>query len=216
MKHKLIVFGGQGRTGQEVVLRALRAGYKVTAFVHRDNGSLPAHKNLRIIEGNARDGLAVDSAITGHDVVINIIAPHLHDSKNYDISVEATKNILIAMKRQGITRYWGQCGAWATDHLHDASLPMQLGFKIFRPFRLIYKFKKHEDELVKKSGLNWTIVRAPVLTNGPLKWPVRMFFDSYKCKFYEIPRISRKSVAKFYIENLDSPELINKFIVILK
>ena len=210
------MFGGQGRTGQEVVRRALREGYQVTAFTHKNNRSLPTHQNLKIVEGNARDGMAVEAAIAGHDTVINIIAPHLHDSKHYDISVVATKNILIAMKRQGVSRYWGQCGAWATDHLQDASLPMQIAFKLFLPFRRIYAFKKQEDEIVRKSGLDWTIVRAPMLTNGPLKWPVRVSVDTYKCKFYEIPRISRKSVAKFYIENLDNTDVIGKFVVILK
>lgn len=216
MKHKIIVFGGQGRTGHEVVKQALRAGYKVTVFTHRDSGISPKHENLRIIEGNARNGMTVDDAIQGHDIVINIIAPRLHDSKQYDISVVATKNILIAMKRQGITRYFGQCGAWATDHLQDASLPMRLAFLLYLPFRRIYAFKKQEDELVKNSGLDWTIIRAARLTNGRLTWPIRSFVETYKCKFYEVPSISRKSVAKFYIENIDNPEIIGKCMVILR
>lgn len=216
MKHKIIVFGGQGRTGSEVVKQALRAGHTVTVFTHRDNGSTPAHDNVRIIEGSARNGITVDEAIQGHDIVINIIAPRLHDSKQYDISVVATKNILIAMKRQSIDRYLGQCGAWATDHLNDASLPMRLAFLLYLPFRRIYAYKKQEDKLIVSSGLDWTVVRAARLTNGPLKWPIRVFTETYKCKFYEIPSISRKSVAKYYIENLENPEIIGKFMVVLK
>lgn len=215
MTHKIIVFGGQGRTGSEVVKLALQAGHSVTAFTHHDNGSLLPHKNLHIVEGDVRNVDTVTSAIIGHDVVINIIAPHLHDTKNYSVITAATTNILIAMKQQGIQRYWGQCGAWATDHFNEASIPMRIAFKLYRPFKRIYAYKKQEDHIVQTSGLDWTIVRAPLLTNGPLKWPVRVFTDTYKCRFYELPHISRKSVAKFYVENLDNPAIINKFMVIL-
>ena len=216
MTHSIIVFGGQGRTGSEVVLQALAAGHKVSAFTFRNNHTLPEHENLRIIEGNARDAKQVNAALAGHDTVINIIAPKLGDSKNYDISVVATSNILAGMKNQGITRYWGQCGAWATDNLSDASLPMRLGFIFFMPLKHVYAFKKQEDTLVKHSDLDWIIVRAPLLSNGKLTWPVKVFPNGYKCKFYEIPKISRASVAKFYIENLDNTELIRTCPVILK
>jgi len=213
--HTIIVFGGQGRTGSEVVMQALAAGHHVSAFTYRDNHSLPAHQNLRIIEGDARNPHDVSRAIKGHDMVINIVAPRLGDSKNYDISVVATRHIIAGMQHNGVKRYWGQCGAWATENLRDASIFMQLGFLFFLPLKHVYKYKKQEDGLVKKSGLDWTIVRAPLLNDGPLAWPVRVFVHGYKCKFYEIPKISRKSVAKFYVENLDNSDLIGTCPVIL-
>lgn len=216
MTHKIIVFGGQGRTGSEVVAQALEAGHTVSAFTFHNNHTLPQHKNLTIIEGNARNQEQVSRAIKGHDVVINIIAPKLGDSKNYDISVVATNNILLGMKQNKIKRYWGQCGAWATEDLQDASLIMRVGFIFFLPLKHVYKYKKQEDELIKKSGLDWTIVRAALLSNGPLIWPIRSYEHGYKCKFFEIPKISRKSVAKFYIENLDNPNLINTCPVVLQ
>ncbi len=215
MAHNIIVFGGQGRTGSEVVLQALEAGHRVSVFTFHDSHIFEPNENLRIIEGNARDAESVTSAIRGHDTVINIVAPRLGDSKNYDISVVATKHIITGMQDNGIRRYWGQCGAWATEDLGDASLVMRLGFIFFLPLKHIYAYKKQEDEIVKASGLDWTIVQAALLSDGALQWPIRVFVDGYKCKFYEIPKISRKSVAKFYIENLDNNELIGKCPVVL-
>lgn len=215
MNRRIIVFGGQGRTGKEVVQQALNAGHKVSAFTFRNNDSLPKNNNLTILEGNARNQDDVTKAIKGHDIAINIIAPKIGDSKNYDISLIATQNIIKGMKANGVKRYFGQCGAWATEDLTDASIPMQLGFNIFLPLKNIYKYKKLEDKAVKSSDLQWTIVRAALLTNGPLKWPIRSCVNGYKCRFYEIPTISRKSVAKFYINNIDNPEIIYKCPVIL-
>lgn len=213
--HNIIVFGGQGRTGSEVVLQALAAGHKVSAFTYRNNGSLPQHHNLRIVEGNARDAQQISDAIKSHDVVINIIAPRLGDKVNYDISLVATKNIIVGMHTHGVKRYFSQCGAWATEDLNDASLVMRVAQFFFIPLKQIYVFKKQEDQAVKQSGLDYTIVRAALLTDGPLKWPIRTFVDGYKCKFYEVPKISRKSVAKFYIENLHNDALIGKCPVVL-
>lgn len=215
MTHNIIVFGGQGRTGKEVVLQALEAGLQVSAFTYKDNGSLPQHQNLKIIEGNARDAQQVSDAIRGHDTVINIVAPRLGDKKNYDISVEATSNILVGMKNNGVRRYWGQCGAWATEDINNASLVMRIALFFFVPLKAIYAYKKQEDVLIKQSGLDYTVVRAARLTDGPLKWPIRSFTNGYKCKFYEIPKISRKSVAKFYVANLDNSALIGAFPVVL-
>jgi putative NADH-flavin reductase len=209
MKHNIIVFGGQGRTGSEVVAQALVAGHKVTAFVYKDNGSLPKNNNLKVYTGNARNYKDVLESLKGIDTVINIIAPKIGDKKNYDISLVATENIVKAMQQVGIKRYFGQCGAWATERLSDASWLMQIGFKVFLPLKNIYKYKKLEDAVVKNSGLSWTIARCAILNDKPLKWPIRVFEYGYKCGPFEIPHISRKSVAKFYIENLDSNEFIN-------
>ncbi len=206
-KYSIIVFGGAGRTGSEVVKLALEQGYTVSAFVYHNPPAriLPDSPQLKIIEGNARDYQQVKAALTGHDVVINIIAPKIGDKKNYDISVVASQNIVKGMQELGIKRYIGQAGAWATEYIEDASLLMQIGFKVFWPLRQIYSFKKNEDRIVKDTPLNWTLVRCGILSNGKLA-PVKTHMPRYKCGLLEIPHISRKSVAQFHLDILDNPE----------
>lgn len=216
MRHSIIVFGGQGRTGREVVSQALSAGHNVTAFTRSDNHTIPHHKRLMIVEGNARSAHDVRESIKGHDIVINIIAPRLFDKKNYDISLVATKNIVNAMQALNIERYYGQCGAWGTEFASDASLFMRIGFAIFWPLRGIYRFKKLEDQIIKSSKLKWTIVRAGILTNGPKRWPVKVIVNRYKCSLFELPTISRKSLASFYTHNLDNEHMINTCPIILQ
>jgi nucleoside-diphosphate-sugar epimerase len=214
--HTIIVFGGAGRTGSEVVKTALANGHSVTAFVHRTPaaGVLPNHPNLKIVKGNARNSDEVKAAIASHDTVINIIAPKIGDRKNYDISVVATRNIVEAMQEVGVNRYIGQAGAWATEHFGDASIPMRLGFTFFWPLRQIYSFKKLEDKIVKGSDLNWTLVRCGLLTNGK-QTPIKVAITRYPCKIFEIPKISRKSVAAFHISIIDNPTFIRQTPVII-
>lgn len=101
------------------------------------------------MRGDSRNLQDIEKAVIGQDIIVNIIAPKLGDKINYDISLIATQNIVSAMQKHGIKRYFGQCGAWATDQLSDASLVMQLGFMLFGPLKNIYKYKKLEDKAVQ-------------------------------------------------------------------
>jgi len=91
---------------------------------------------------------------------------------------------------------------------------MQLGFKIFGPLKNIYKYKKLEDKAVQSSNLDWTIIRLPLLTDKPATG-YKIYPDGYKCGPLEIPRISRRTVDKFYLENLENNQLIHKCPVVL-
>ena len=201
----IIVFGGTGRTGREVVRQALSLGHSVSVFSYTllAKDKLPSHKRLHIITGDAKVYHDVDRAIRGHDVVINIIAPKMFDKKNYPISELATNNIINAMQKHGVQRYIGQSGAWATEHLHDASPLMQLSFKVFLPLRNIYHYKKKEDTIVKNSNLNWTLVRCGLLTNKQPSSPYRIYKKRYTCGVLEVPSIRRVNVAQFELKIID-------------
>lgn len=195
---------GQGRTGSLVAKEALKREYSVSVFTFRNNHSLPSE--VRIIEGDARNTEHVAEAIGGHEAVINIIAPKLFDHKNYDISEIATRNILDGMRMHGVRRYQGQAGAWATEFMSDASLPMRLGFVVVPMFRGIYAVKKREDQLVKDSDLDWTLVRCGLLTDKSAVDDIRIARDGrYKCGLFELPKISRQNVARFHIDILEDP-----------
>jgi putative NADH-flavin reductase len=214
----IIVFGGAGRTGSEVVKKALQMGHSVTAFAYSQPSEniLPLDNKLRIQLGDAQNIDSVTSAIKGHDVVINIIAPRLFDSKNYPISEIATNNIIVAMQKLGVKRYIGQAGAWATDQLHDASPLMQLGFTFFLPLKHLYAFKKKEDAIVKNSGLDWTLVRCGLLTDKVPTSPYHIHLDRYKCGIFEIPKIRRVNVADFEIAILSDTTYYQKCPIIIE
>ena len=204
-KHTILIFGAGGRTGKEHVTAALEAGHTVSAFVRNqpEHSVLPLHEKLTFITGDARNYNNVLSALSSHDVVINVIAPRMGDQANYDISYVATRNIVQGMKELGMTRYIGQAGAWGTEHLEDASLPMRVAFSVLPSFKAIYAYKKLEDAEVKQSGLTWTLVRCGLLTDKP-QAPVKVSMQRRKCGFFEIPKISRKSVAAFELSIVDN------------
>lgn len=214
----IIVFGGAGRTGSEVVKQAISNGHSVTAFTYSTPppGMLPDSLRLRIVTGNAYVYDDVARAVAGHDVVINIIAPKLFDRKNYPISEQATRNIIHAMHESGIRRYIGQAGAWATDQIGDASLLMRLGFMFFLPLKNIYSYKKKEDQLVKQSQLDWTLVRCGILTDKHPTSHYKIYPERYVCGMFEIPKIRRVNVAKFELSIIHDTAYYKKCPIVIE
>lgn len=216
---KVIVFGGAGRTGREVVRQLLALDHTVTVFIRVDPvqaNLLQQHSNLSVQIGDARNFKDVLTAIQGHNVVINIIAPKLLDYKNYPISEIATTNIVKSMQRLGIKRYIGQAGAWATDQFLDASWLMQFGFTVFLPMRKLYAYKKKEDAIVRQSGLDWTLVRCGLLTNKTPATQYRVFPNSYKCRILELPKIRRVNIAKFEVSIINDAAYYQKCPIVIE
>ena len=216
--NNLIVFGAAGRTGRHVVDQAVEAGYNVSAFCYSlpPSGTFKQPTKVQVKLGNAYSSADVANALKGNDAVVNIIAPKLFDKHNYPISEIATKNIIHAMKSQGIRRYIGQAGAWATEQLEDANPFMRIGFRMPLPLKHIYYYKKIEDTIVKKSGLDWTLVRCELLTNSKQPHDYRIFTTTYRCKFFEFPTIRRRNVAQFDIRILKDPAYFQTCPIILE
>jgi putative NADH-flavin reductase len=69
----VLVIGASGRIGLVAVQSCLDRGHTVTAFLRSPSkipDSVRAHANIRIVQGDARDRSALQSAIHGQDAVI--------------------------------------------------------------------------------------------------------------------------------------------------
>lgn len=76
---QLLVLGGTGFIGREVVLEALSKGWEVTAIV-RDPKSARARelpKDTRVLQGDASDAARWTQHMTGIDVVLDLVQPEL-------------------------------------------------------------------------------------------------------------------------------------------
>ncbi|MDZ4751843.1 MAG: SDR family oxidoreductase [Flavobacteriales bacterium] len=70
---KVIVFGANGKAGQEIVKQSLEKGHKVTAFVRDPSKFSLLHPNLEIVRGDAMNQESVSKAIIGQEVVISAL-----------------------------------------------------------------------------------------------------------------------------------------------
>jgi putative NADH-flavin reductase len=163
---KLVIFGASGRTGQHLVQQALDAGHQVTAFVRSPQKLGISHPELTIVQGDVTDAAAVAKAVAGNDVVLSALGPTR--TSGMDMLQTAARNILKAMHQHGLQRVIAVTGAGVKD-AHDQ--PQLLNRVMSGLLKLLAKRVRADSlgsaNLLRESGLDWTMVRVPVLTDGP-------------------------------------------------
>lgn len=201
----IIIFGASGLTGQQLTKQALEKGFQVTAFVRNPDKLSITHPNLRLFTGNVTDSKAVSTAIKGHDAVLCALGaktPFENDSSLTD----GVNNIVSAMMMQHIWRLLYLSFLAVKEHRKE------LGFITHRLLPVIMKKviedHKNKEKIITDSTLQWTIIRAPKLTNGLAKGiyrhgehilPKSLFF-----------KISRADLAAFMLEELGQNRYIRQ------
>jgi putative NADH-flavin reductase len=163
---KLVIFGATGRTGRPLVAQALAAGHEVTVFVRDPAKISVSHERLRTVQGDIRDADRVEAAVQGQDAVLSVLG-RTRGSASDVLTVGAT-NIVSAMKKNGVRRLVSLVGAGVRDP-HD--LPPSVGSRVTTRLlkllagNVLADARQHAD-LVRRSGLDWSLVRPPRLTQA--------------------------------------------------
>ena len=161
---KLTVFGATGGTGVEVVRQALAAGHQVTAVV-RDPVRLdvPAHDRLDVATADVLDPAAIEPAITGQEVVISALGPRGRGPST--ICRDGTLSIMAAMRKAGVRRLLVVSNSGMHTEGDGVFTRRLVKPMLIRLLREGYADMGAMEERVLDSGLDWTIVRPPRLTN---------------------------------------------------
>ena len=165
---KVIVFGATGKIGRAIVERALEKGHEVTAFVREPskmtlgNEAVSVEDRLRIVGGDVFDFSAVKQAMSGQEAVICALGSN--SLAKTTVRGEGTSNIVLAMKEEHVDRLLVVSAMGTGESWSSLSFTNKLIYAtILRSSR-----RDHEaqEAVVKKSNLNWTIVRPSGLTEG--------------------------------------------------
>ena len=156
----IVLLGANGRTGREVLGRALSAGDTVTALV-RAEGKLGdvSHERLEIRVGNACDPKVLEAILPGHDVVISTLGPRLPTKAATAIYSDSATSIVDAMQGSDVNRLLVTSSAllFPSDRLLDGVLR--------RLTPNVVKEAGRMEERIRSSSLDWTIARMGFLTN---------------------------------------------------
>jgi putative NADH-flavin reductase len=199
---KIIVFGATGGTGKLIVTQALAKGHTVSAFARNPDG-LPQDPHLRVIQGDIFDFGAVVDAIRGHRAVLSALGPRTR--KKTDVLANAMPHILEGMRQEYVNRIivLGAAGV-DPDYGKYQNALTTLGWWVVRKTALKHPFldQAEQERLLTASDLDYTIVRAPRLMDGP-------FTGSYRVLPDALPpgalRVNRADVADFMLQQLTDP-----------
>lgn len=203
---KLIIFGSTGRTGRQLVTQALEQGYDVTAFARNPEKFDLSHEHLKVVKGDALDPASVERALQGQDVVLcSLGMPNIMD--NSQLRARGTKNIIHAMEKAAIRRFICQSGLGAGDS-HEA-LPFHYKYLIAPLFmRALYADHNLQENYIRSSQLDWTIVRPGTLNDGERTGTYQHGYTTEN-KPTTI-KISRADTAHFMLQQLTNSHYLHK------
>ena len=184
----LVVLGATGRTGRLVVEKALAAGHTVTALVRSPQKLTTGHSNLRLVTGEATDTLAVSSALEGADAVISALGG------KGSVIADSTRAIVAAARKTGLSRVVVLSTFAAERDRLDAGTRLLTGIGM----GAMLKDKSAGEEMLRLSDLEWTIVYASILSDGPANGSVVVLPEGAKRRMSE--KISRADVAAWMVQ----------------
>ncbi len=209
---QLTVFGASGATGRRFVEQALDAGHTVTAVV-RDPARLPIrHQRLQLVLADVLDPAAIQPAVADADAVVSALGPHPPRNRS-SLTSAATASILAAMRAAGTSRLVVVSAAPVASDDHGTTLPYRLLVKPIMRALLggLYADLAVMEETIRRSGIDWTILHPPQLTNEPRTGTYRQARDANLRGGY---RISRADLADAILASLDDPDAVKATIAV--
>lgn len=201
----IVIFGATGLTGRCLVEQALDQGYDVTAFARNPASVTTQHARLSVVKGDVFHPATVQEAVANQEAVLCTIGGHDRlrvalsgHHREPGLCAIGTRNILEAMKTFGVSRLI--ClSAWG---IGDSKGRVPVIFRnIIFPLLMKeeYEDKEAQEQLIRQSTLDWTIVRPSRLTKGPRTGNYRM---KSSLEFSLQSSISRADVADWMLQQL--------------
>jgi putative NADH-flavin reductase len=216
---KLTIIAATGGVGHELLEQALAAGHDVTAVV-RNPSKLSRPVRAVTADLAVADPAALEPAITGADAVLSGLGPH--SNSDAGIASQGTPVIVAAMKATGVRRIVAVSAAPVatiatpgrpSPPKHDPGdgfFMRQVGNRLARVRlgKVLADLARMED-ILRGSGLDWTVVRPPQLTGKPLTATYRTAYGQNVRGGWSVPRAD---VAHLMLRVLDQPDTIRQTI----
>jgi putative NADH-flavin reductase len=203
---KLVVLGATGGTGLEIVRQAIQRGHSVTAFVRSPERLKLFRDKITIRQGDLLNSAELEKVIQGHDAVVSGFGPRVPIAKaDTNLLQQFAVALTRAMLNTGVRRVVVESVAFL---FKDSIVPPTyfLG-RLFFPG--VVADSSAMERVFQESGLDWTIVRPPQLTDKP-------YTGRYRVRAGHLPwfgfNISRADVADFMVKAVEDRSSIHKIV----
>lgn len=191
---KIVVLGATGGIGVEIIRQSIDHGHAVTALVRSPGPLITFSDRINLVQGDVLNRPELERVLAGQDAVVSGFGPRVPISKDDAHLLQHFGTALTsAMQRAGVRRLVAVSVAFL---FKDSIIP-----PAYLAGRLFFSDLVHDaaemEDVIEKSGLDWTIVRPPRLTDKPRT-------GKYRAQEGHLPRfgftISRADVADFALK----------------
>lgn len=168
----VIVFGATGSIGRLAVAELLARGHAVTAFARRPEALALSHPQLTLRAGDVTDPGAVRAALAGQQAVLITLG----SGKALRSDVRATGTLTVIRAMQAAAPLGGprRLICQSTMGAHDSWANLNFYWKRIMfggLLRAVFRDHERQEDMVRASGLDWTLVRPSAFTDGPAEAP---------------------------------------------
>lgn len=167
-----VIFGANGPTGRRLVTAALEAGHSVTAAVRRPDDFEMVDPRLTVSRVDAYEPEDVDAVVATADAVVSALGVP-YSQRPIEIYSRGTANIVRAMQRHAVRRLVVTSSSATDPAVRFKNSGGGLLLEVLKPLvvlvlgRTTYADMRRMEALVRKSGLEFTIVRPSGLFDAP-------------------------------------------------
>jgi hypothetical protein len=196
----ILILGGTGRTGKELVAQALARGHRLAALVRSPQKMQASGEGLAIFKGDPRSKEHIRRTLDGQDAVLSTLG---HTGLGFDtLLADAAIAMCEAIEDAGIKRLL----VVSTALLFRGGGPIAVLLR--RIIRHPIRDSRAMEDRIGVSALEWTIARPPRLVQRD---------SGVYCTFEgSLPSsmvgISRKTLAAFLLDALEHNEHVRKIV----
>ena len=220
---RLTIFAATGGIGRHLLTQSLAAGHDVTAVV-RNPAALAGQVRTVAADLATASPAALESAVAGADAVLSGLGPR--SRADTGVTGRGTRAIVGAMQATGVRRIVvvsaAPIGTVASPGRpkppkHDPGDGFFMRHLLSPAVRAVlrehYADLAQMEDVLRDSGLDWTVVRPPRLDDKPAT-------GRYRTAYGQNVRggwiVSRADVAYFMLRALDQPETIKQTVGIAR
>jgi uncharacterized protein YbjT (DUF2867 family) len=198
----LAVFGITGQTGRAVAKAAMTRGWLVRGLARPQSAASFAAHGAMIISGDFSKTSRVAETVDAADAVCCVIGPRPPYVDAF--CAEATAAILAAMRGNEARRIVCQTGAMIGPGNRTVPFAWLCALAARRQPAVMRDRLEQERQIVE-SGLAWTLVKPPRLTNQPATRSVRA---GPNLRMGLLSNISRAGLAEFILDAIDGESFV--------
>jgi putative NADH-flavin reductase len=211
---QILVLGASGRTGKIFTQLATSKNHQVTAIIRNKKDAILPKVNY--IEGLPTDEQLLTKALQGIDaVVVSLNINRTSDNpfgkvvSPFTLISDSVKALISAMVKNNVKRIITVSASGVGDSWNDMYLIARLLIRYSNIWKA-YEDHEKQEQIVRQSQMDWTIVR-PVMLNDKDS-------DEYNATIGKPTSgsISRKGVAKFILDALESEKYFRDTVTLSK